>query len=223
MGIIRKVYDKGEETVNSIKKKYYNPLKEFEKEINNLKALLKESKNLAAHVNALRIRAETDMTDLAVQVLKFQKKAEDAIIKSATGEINENTAEKISVHALRLKKSYEKRIEEFKNKIPAYDKELKLLKGKISDLKLKIEYYENEYDFLKNRTGKSKQPFQDFFYSDSGIISRLEKLKDAILKQNQKTDIYSEKSDKMYEDIKTDDVFDEYTELKENLKNKNNT
>ena len=218
MGIIRKVYDKGEETVNSIKKKYYNPLREFEKEINNLKALLKESKSLAAHVNALRIRAETDMTDYSNQVLKFQQKAEETIKKAALNEISESAAEKISIQALGLKKTYEKRIEELKNKIPTYDEELKLLKEKISDLKLKIDYYENEYNFLKTRTGKSKQPIQNFFYSDSGIISRLEKLKDAILNQNQKTDIYSDKSDEMYGDIKNDEVFDEYSELKEKLK-----
>ncbi len=218
MGIIRKVYDKGEETVNSIKKKYYNPLREFEKEINNLKALLKESKSLAAHVNALKIRAETDMTDYSSQVLKFQQKAEEAIKKAASNEIPETAAEKISIQALGLKKSYVTRIEELKNKIPTYDEELKLLKEKISDLKLKIEYYENEYNFLKTRTGKSKQPIQNFFYSDSGVIARLEKLKDAILKQSQKTDIYSDKSDEMYGDIKNDEVFDEYSELKEKLK-----
>ena len=218
MGIIRKVYDKGEETVNSIKKKYYNPLREFEKEINNLKALLKESKSLAAHVNALRIRAETDMTDYSNQGLKFQQKAEETIKKASLNEVSESAAEKISIQALGLKKTYEKRVEELKNKIPTYDEELKLLKEKISDLMIKIDYYENEYKFLKNRTGKSKQPIQNFFYSDSGIISRLEKLKDAILKQNQKTDIYSDKSDEMYGDIKNDEVFDEYSELKEKLK-----
>ena len=218
MGIIRKVYDKGEETINSIKKKYYNPLREFEKEINNLKVYLKESKNLSAHINALKIRAEKDMTDYSSQVLKFQKKAEGIIKKAALSEIAESAAEKISIQALGLKKTYEKRIEELKNKIPTYDEELKLLKEKISDLTIKIEYYQNEYKFLKNRTGKIKQPIQNFFYSDSGIISRLEKLKDAILKQNQKVDIYSDKSDEMYGDIKNDEVFDEYSELKEKLK-----
>ncbi|MCF6365522.1 MAG: PspA/IM30 family protein [Bacteroidales bacterium] len=222
MGIIRKIYDKGEDTVNNIKKKYYNPLKEFEKEINNLKAYLKESKSLAAHINALRIRAETDITNHSEKVLKYKQKAEDTIKKVASKEIPEDAGEKISVHALGLKKTYEKRIEDLKNKIPTYDEELKLLKEKISDLKLKIEYYENEYSFLKNKTGKRKQKSHTFFYSDSSIITRLEKLKDAILKQNQQKDFYSEQSDKMYENINNDEIFDEYNKLKKNFKNKNN-
>jgi len=218
MGIIRKMYDKGEDTINSIKKKYYNPLKEFEKEIKNLKDYLKESKSLAAHVNALKIRAETDIVSHSEQVKKYRQKAEDAIKKANAKEISEDAAEKISIHSLGLKKTYEKRIEELKNKIPTYDEELKLLKEKISDLKIKIEYYENEYNFLKNRTEKRKQTSQNFFYSDSGIIARLEKLKDAILKQNQKRDVYSEKSDELYGDIKNDEIFDEYSELKEKFK-----
>ncbi len=218
MGIIRKIYDTGENAINTVKKKLENPLRDFEKEINNLKSFLKESKSLAAHLNALKIRAEKDIEDYKQQIVKYQQKAEDAVKKAFENLISEETAETISVNALKFKKSYKNRIEELTNKIPVYDEELKVIKEKISDLKIKIEYYENEYNFLKTRTEKEGSSLDDLFHSDSNIISRLEKLKDSILKQNSKKDIYAEKSDEMYGNIKKDDVFNEYEELKKRFK-----
>lgn len=218
MGIIRKIYDTGENAINTVKKKFENPLKDFEKEINNLKSFLKESKSIAAHLNALKIRAEKDIEDYKQQIKKYQQKAEDAVKNAFENLISEETAETISVNALKFKKSYKNRIEELTNKIPIYDEELKSVKEKISDLKIKIEYYENEYNFLKTRTEKEESSIDNLFHKDDSIISRLEKLKDAILKQNSKKDIYAEKSDEMYGNIKTNDVYDEYAELKKKLK-----
>jgi len=218
MGIIRKIYDTGENAINTVKKKFENPLRDFEKEINNLKSFLKESKSIAAHLNALKIRVEKDIEDYKKQIIKYQQKAEDAVKKAFENLISEETAETISVNALKFKKSYKNRIEELKNKVPVYDEELKSVKEKISDLKIKIEYYENEYNFLKTRTEKEGNTLDDLFHNDSSIISRLEKLKDAILKQNSKKDIYAEKSEEMYGDIQKDDVYDEYAELKKKFK-----
>ncbi len=218
MGIIRRIYDKGEETISFLKKKYKDPLKEFEKEINNLKNFLKESKNLAAHLNALKIRAEKDISSYKEDILKYGKKAEDAVKKASLEEISEEVAEKISLNALKFKKSFQNRINELTDKIPNYDDELILLKDKISDLKTKIEYYENEYNFLKKRTKNKPLTSESFFYGDSGVISRLEKLKNSILKQSQKADFYSENSDEMYGNIKDDEIYNEYSELKKKFK-----
>ena len=219
MGIIRKLYDKGEKTVNDIKSKYQNPLREFEKELKNLKLYLKESKSLAAHINALKIRAEKDTVDHKEQINKYQKKAEDAIKRNKSKEISDDIAEKISVSALKLKKTYENRVLELTDNIPKYDEELKLVKEKISDLLLKIEYYENEYRFLKTSSKKNiNNPDRNIFYSDSGIISRLEKLKEVILNQTIKSDFFSKKSDDLYKDVDIDDVYDEYKELKTKIK-----
>ena len=92
------------------------------------------------------------------------------------------------------------------------------MKDKISDLKTKIEYYENEYSFLKKRTKNKSLTSENFFYGDSGVISRLEKLKNSILKQNQKEDFYTENSDEMYGNIKDDEIYNEYSELKDKFK-----
>ena len=218
MGIIRKIYDTGENAINSVKKKFENPLRDFEKEINNLKAFLKESKSIAAHLNALKIRAEKDIEDYKKEIVKYQQKAEDAIKKATEKLILEETAETISIGALKFKKSFQNRIKELKNKIPNYEKELELVKEKISDLKIKIEYYENEYEFLKKHSEDDKNKLKDIFYSDEGVLTKLEKLKDAILKQNSKKNSFDNKSDEMYGNIKQDDVFNEFEELKKKFK-----
>lgn len=218
MGIIRKIYDTGENAINSVKKKFENPLRDFEKEINNLKAFLKESKSIAAHLNALKIRAEKDIEDYKKEIAKYQQKAEDAIKKAAEKLISDETAETISVGALKFKNSYKNRVEELKNKIPNYDKELELVKEKISDLKIKIEYYENEYNFLKKHSEGDENKLKDLFYSDEGVLTKLEKLKDAILKQNSKKNSFENKSDEMYGNIKQDEVYEEFEKLKKNIK-----
>jgi len=218
MGIIRKIYDTGENAINSVKKKFENPLRDFEKEINNLKAFLKESKSIAAHLNALKIRAEKDIEDYKKEIVKYQQKAEDAIKKATEKLILEETAETISIGALKFKKSFQNRIKELKNKIPNYEKELELVKEKISDLKIKIEYYENEFEFLKKHSEDDKNKLKDIFYSDEGVLTKLEKLKDAILKQNSKKNSFDNKSDEMYGNIKQDDVFNEFEELKKKFK-----
>lgn len=218
MGIIRNIYDKGEETINFFKKKYNNPLKEFEKEINNLKKFLKESKSLTAHLNALKIRAEKDIESYKEDVLRFGKKAEDALKKASLKEMTDDVAEKISLNSLKFKKSFQNRIDELTEKIPSYDEEIIILKEKITELKTKIEYYENEYNFLKKRTKNKNTSTENFFYGDSGIISRLEKLKDIILKQNQNEDFYTKKSDEMYGNIEPDEIYDEYSKLKKKFK-----
>jgi phage shock protein A len=213
MGIIRKIYDKGEDTINQLKMKYQNPLREFEKEIQNLKACLKESKSLAAHINALKIRAEKDIVSHSELVLKYHKKAEDTILN---GQSDVSAAETITLNALKLKKTYQNRIDELQIKIPLYNEELEFLKEKISDLILKIEYYEKEYEFLKKKTTIQSNFELKLFYNDTSVISRLEKLKDSIL--NQKKDFYEKESDNLYTNVKTDDIFDEYNTLKEKLK-----
>jgi len=218
MGIIRKIYDTGENAINTVKKKFENPLRDFEKEINNLKAFLKESKSIAAHLNALKIRAEKDIEDYKEDVKKYQTKAEDAVKKATEKLISDETAETISIGALKFKRSFLKRIEELKNKIPNYDKELELVKEKISDLKIKIEYYENEYNFLKKHSESDDNKLKDIFYSDEGILTKLDKLKDAILKQNSKKNSFKNKSDEMYGNIKQNEVYDEFEELRKKFK-----
>ncbi|MCF6183578.1 MAG: hypothetical protein L3J56_02935, partial [Bacteroidales bacterium] len=143
MGIIRKTYDKGEKFFNDIKKKAQSPLKEFEKELNNLKAYLKETENLTAHFNALKIRAEKDSVEYKEQIQKYIKKAEDAVKNAGDSSISEKTAETIAMNALKFKKSYEKRLATVLANIPKYNEEIVLLKDKIEDLRLKIDHYES--------------------------------------------------------------------------------
>ncbi len=219
MGIIRKVYDKGEEVVNEIKKKTQNPLREFEKELNNLKAYLKEAENLTAHFNALKIRAEKDIPDYKKRVAKYTKKAKEALADAKKELISEKAAETIALNALKFKKSYKNRIESLKNNIPKYDEEIILLKEKISDLRLKIEHYEAEYNFLKKHAKPSgKEKISDFFYGDEGLVKRLDKLKNNLLKQNEKDDYLKSHSDDLYDGLDDLDVTEEYENLKSELK-----
>ena len=219
MGIIRKVYDKGEQVVNEIKKKTQNPLREFEKELNNLKAYLKEAENLTAHFNALKIRAEKDIPDYKKRVEKYAEKAKEALEDAKKELISENAAETIALNALKFKKAYENRIDSLKNNIPKYDNEIILLKEKISDLRLKIEHYEEEYKFLKKHTKPSgKEKISDFFYGDEGVVKRLDKLKNNLLNQNEKDDFLKSHSDDLYDGLDDVDVTEEYENLKSELK-----
>jgi len=219
MGIIKKVYDKGEQVVNDIKKKTQNPLREFEKELNNLKSYLKEAESLTAHYNALKIRAEKDIPEYKKLIEKYAEKAKDAVAKAKKELISDKAAETIALNALKFKKSYENRIESLKNSIPKYDNEITLLKEKISGLRLKIEHYENEYQFLKKHAKSSgKEKISDFFYGDEGIVKRLEKLKDNLLKQNEKDDFLKSHSDDLYNGLNDIDVTEEYENLKNNSK-----
>jgi len=219
MGIIRKAYDKGEEIVNEIKKKTQNPLKEFEKELNNLKAYLKESESLTAHFNALKIRAEKDIPEYKKNIKKYAEKAKDAVKNAEKNLISEKASETIALNALKFKKSYEKRLKDLKNKIPKYDEEIKFLKEKIEDLRLKIEHYKEEYKFLKSHTKSAgKEKINDFFYGDEGVVKRLEKLKENIFKQNEKDDFLSSHSEDLYDGIEDIDVTEEFEELKSKSK-----
>jgi len=219
MGIIRKVYDKGEQVVNEIKKKTQNPLREFEKELNNLKAYLKEAENLTAHFNALKIRAEKDIPDYKKRVAKYAKTAKEAISDAKKELISEKAAETIALNALKFKKAYQNRIDSLKNNIPKYDNEIILLKEKISDLRLKIEHYEEEYKFLKKHTKPSgKEKISDFFYGDEGVVKRLDKLKNNLLNQNEKDDFLKSHSDNLYDGLDDVDVTEEYENLKSELK-----
>ncbi len=219
MGIIRKVYDKGEQVVNEIKKKTQNPLREFEKELNNLKVYLKEAENLTAHFNALKIRAEKDIPDYKKRVAKYAEKAKEALEDAKKELISENAAETIALNALKFKKTYENRIDSLKINIPKYDNEIILLKEKISDLRLKIEHYEEEYKFLKKHTKPSgKEKISDFFYGDEGVVKRLDKLKNNLLNQNEKDDFLKSHSDDLYDGLDDADVTEEYENLKSELK-----
>ncbi len=219
MGIIRKAYDKGEELVNEIKKKTQNPLREFEKELNNLKAYLKETENLTAHFNALKIRAEKDIPEYKKSIKKYAEKAKEAVKNAEKNLISEKAAETIALNALKFKKSYEKRLESIKNKIPEYDKEIIFLKEKIEDLRLKIAHYQEEYKFLKNRAKSSgKEKISDFFYGDEGVVKRLEKLKENIFKQNGKDDFLKSHSEDLYDGIEDVDVSEEFEKLKNESK-----
>ncbi len=219
MGIIRKAYDKGEELVNEIKKKTQNPLREFEKELNNLKAYLKETENLTAHFNALKIRAEKDIPEYKKSIKKYAEKAKEAVKNAEKNLISEKAAETIALNALKFKKSYEKRLESIKNKIPEYDKEIIFLKEKIEDLRLKIAHYQEEYKFLKNRAKSSgKEKINDFFYGDEGVVKRLEKLKENIFKQNEKDDFLKSHSEDLYDGIEDIDVSEEFEKLKNESK-----
>ena len=219
MGIIRKAYDKGEELVNEIKKKTQNPLREFEKELNNLKAYLKETENLTAHFNALKIRAEKDIPEYKKSIKKYAEKAKEAVKNAEKNLISEKAAETIALNALKFKKSYEKRLESIKNKIPEYDKEIIFLKEKIEDLRLKIAHYQDEYKFLKDRTKSSgKEKINDFFYGDEGVVKRLEKLKENIFKQNEKDDFLKSHSEDLYDGIEDIDVSEEFEKLKNESK-----
>ncbi|NOZ35215.1 MAG: hypothetical protein GXO80_07950 [Chlorobi bacterium] len=219
MGIIRKTYDKGDKFLNDIKKKIQSPLKEFEKELNNLKAYLKETENLTAHFNALKIRAEKDGVAYKEQIKKYVKKAEDAIKNANNNSISEKAAKTIAVNALKFKKSYEKRLETVLANIPKYNEEILLLKDKIEDLRLKIDHYESEYKFLKSHSGSSgKDKISDFFYGDSGVLKRLEKLKENLLKQEEKGDFLNTYSEDLYSGICNDDVSEEYENLKKTIK-----
>ncbi|RLD49675.1 MAG: hypothetical protein DRI94_10645 [Bacteroidetes bacterium] len=219
MGIIRKVYDKGEQVVNEIKKKTQNPLREFEKELNNLKVYLKEAENLTAHFNALKIRAEKDIPDYKKRVAKYAEKAKEALEDAKKELISENAAETIALNALKFKKTYENRIDSLKINIPKYDNEIILLKEKISDLRLKIEHYEEEYKFLKKHTKPSgKEKISDFFYGDEGVVKRLDKLKNNLLNQNEKDDFLKSHSDDLYDGLDDVDVTEEYENLKSELK-----
>ncbi len=219
MGIIRKAYDKGEEIVNEIKKKTQNPLKEFEKELNNLRAYLKESESLTAHFNALKIRAEKNIPDYKKNIKDYAEKAKDAVKKAKDEIISEKASETIALNALKIKKSYEKRLEDLKNNIPKYEKEISALKDKITDLRLKIKHYEEEHKFLKAHTESSgKEKINEFFYGDEGVFKRLEKLKENLFKQEEKDDYFNTHSDELYDGIENDDVSEEYENLKSELK-----
>ncbi len=219
MGIIRKAYDKGEKLVNDIKKKTQNPLREFEKELNNLKALLKETKSLSAHYNALKIRAEKDIPEYKETIKKYAEKAKEAVTKAEKNIISEKTAKTIAVNALKFKKSFEKRLDELKHKIPKYDEEINFLKEKIDDLRLKINHYEKEYKFLKEHTkSESKEKISDFFYGDEGVIKKLEKLKNNIFKQNEKDNFFQKHSDELYDEIEDAEIIEEYENLKNSSK-----
>ncbi len=219
MGIIRKTYDKGEEIIREIKKKTQNPLKEFERELNNLKAYLKETENLTAHFNALKIRAEKDIPECKKNIKEYAEKAKEAVIKAKKELISEKVSETIALNALKFKKSYEKRLENLKNNIPKYEQEIFELKDKISDLRLKIKHYEEEHKFLKAHSKPSgKDKISDFFYGDEGVFKRLEKLKENLLKQEEKGDYLNTHSEELYDGVETDDVSEEYEKLKKELK-----
>jgi phage shock protein A len=215
MGIIRDLYNQGEKNLNELKKKYQNPLWEFENEIDNLKLLLKESKSLAAHINALKIRAEKDVLDYKSMAVKNKRKAENTINELREGRLTEETAKKISINFLKLKHAYENRILELNEKIPIYDEEIIQVKEKIEDLKEKIAHYEKEYLLLKNnRLNKNEN---ELFYDDSAIISRLETLKANIIKKKEIPDLSNADSIIENENTKMEDIYKEYEELKNKI------
>jgi phage shock protein A len=216
MGIIRDIYDKGEKTLNDIKKKYQNPLREFEKELNNLKLLLKESKSVAAHINALRIRADKDILEYKIQAGKYLQKAENAIADLNSATIPNDVAEQVSLSSLKMKKAYENRIDELTTKIPIYDKELEQVKEKMDDLKTKIVYYEKEYHTLKNNKLRSEE--NEIFYDDISIIARLEKLKENIILLTTTEKSTASNSSDMTRNIDNESVQKEFEELKNKAK-----
>ncbi len=212
MGIIKDLYNRGEKTLNELKKKYQNPLWEFESEIDNLKLLLKESKSLAAHINALKIRAEKDILDYKSMAVKHKGKAENTIKELKEGRLTEEAAKQISLTSLKLKHTYENRIKELNEKIPIYDEELIQVKEKIEDLKEKIAHYEKEYLLLKNNKLNINE--NNLFYDDSAIISRLESLKANIIKQKTTYDNSHTDSIISNDNMKLDDIYKEYEDLK---------
>lgn len=219
MGIIRKAYDKGEKLLNNIREKTQNPLREFEKELNNLKALLKETKSLSAHYNALKIRAEKDIPEYIKTIKKYGKKAKEAVKSAEKNIISEKTAETIALNALKFKKTFEKRLNNLKNKTHKYEEEIKILKEKTADLRLKIEYYENKFKFLKKQTkSENKEKISDYFYGDEGVITKLEKLKDNIFRQNEKAVFFQKHSNELYDKIEDAEIIEEYENLKKTSK-----
>ncbi len=224
MSYLKKLYKIGEEKINELRNKYQDPLKEFEKEVNNLKKDLNESKKLSAQINALRIRAEKDIESHYSKIKEYDKKANDIVKKGQKGEISQNAADKAALQSITLKKAYESRIETLKENIPQYDEELLKLKDTISDLKEKVYHYENELDILKTRykLKKQKESENDLFLDDSGIISRLEKLKTKIEQHEIESDYYQKHSDELLEKTfdEENDVYNELEEIKKKIKEK---
>ncbi len=210
MGFIRRAYDKGEDAIKRIKEKTYNPLREFEKELDNLKRYLTETKNLTAQLMALKIRAEKDIPACKEKIEEYARKAKEAVLKAKENRISEQTSKTLAFNALRLKKSYENRMEDLEKSIPEYDKEILFLKEKIEELRLKIEYYNDEYKFLKSDT---KTPINDLFYGDDAIFTRLEKLKNNFLQKNEAEDALKSHKSKLYENIKDVEIYEAYEQL----------
>lgn len=203
MSFFKKLYNRGEEQVNKLRDKFYDPVDEFKNELAKLKGEHKLLDKYLAGLSAARIRAEEDIKNHIDKIEIYSNKVKDILAASKNGEMTKDAAEKMAMHTLSLKKAYEDRIDELKIKIPEFDEEIIILKEKVSEIKNKIKHYQTEYDFLKIKAqiNENNLNLRDKnFYDYSEITERLENLKKKIENSEHKDETYKKYSEKYSED-----------------------
>lgn len=222
MSYFEKFYEKGREKIDELKRKYQDPVKEFEKQVRRLKEDFETAKKTKAYFLSLKLRSEKDLNLHAKKVKEYSAKAEETIAKQHKGELSQEAAERVAMHALTLKSAYEERITELKLKIPKYDEEISELTDKIEFLKDKVSHYESELEALKikNQTNTAKKETKkDMFHDDSDALSRLEKLKQKAKELEVQSDFYEKYSDHVFdEEFNNSKIKEELEDIKNKYK-----
>ncbi len=220
MSYLKKLYERGEERINSFKQKYGNPLQEFEDALADLHADMNELMKQAAEFNAVRIRAEQDIADYKKRADEFAKKAEDILKAENT---NPEASEKAAAHALSMKHVYAEKAKEHEAMIPEIDEKLIFLKEHIEILQERIERYEKEYQFLKSKYQRQeRKKIHDYFYK-SDIENRFEQMKEKLEKNEFDENRIEKLADDMYladKILNENKIQDELENLKSKLNKK---
>ncbi len=155
MSYFKKLYDIGEEKVNSFRKKHGNPLREFEDALENLRADLTELMQQTAEFQAVKIRSEKDMLEYKTRIAEFERKAEQ-ILAAGRESANPEAIEKAAAHALGMKRMYAEKSTSLTAQITGIDDKINFLKNSIEDMQERIAHYEKEYAFLKANYEKAE-------------------------------------------------------------------
>ena len=222
MSYFKKLYKIGEQKVNEFRYKNETPLKAFETEIKKLKTEYSNVVKAVARVKASMIQADKDIIENLEKAVLYEAKAKEILGKGKSGEISPETSDKIALQMLAMKKTYENRAEDAKNKVPEFEENLISLNETMIRLKDNIEKYELDLKKFKDKLNVQKlvdDVDDKLSYSeDSSIVSRLENLKEEIEQKEYEQKLMKNLTEDLYETetAKDKDLYDELKKLKDN-------
>jgi phage shock protein A len=184
MSYLKKLYKAGEKKINELFYSTEHPLKAFEVELQKLKDELDNALSVSAGLKATLVRTEKDIQEYLNKAEQYGKKALEMIEKAKSGGMSAESADQAALQMLALKKSFLRRAEITKTRIPKIVDDNRRLDDIIELLKRNIDKYKQELEDYKIRLNVNKiiKDVEEKLShnEDSGIVSRLEHLKEII-------------------------------------------
>jgi phage shock protein A len=221
MSYLKKIYKAGEKKINDLFYSTEHPLKSFENELGKLKSELDNALSVSAGLKATLVRTEKDIQDYLKKAEQYEKQALEVIAKAKSGNISPESADQAALQMLALKKNFLRRAEITKTRIPKIIDDNRRLDDTIEHLKQNIDKYKQELDDYKIRLNVNKI-IKDVETKlsgnqDSGIVSRLEHLKEIIEQKEIEEELMKEYVGDYFqtEENIEKDIYEELKNLKE--------